>query len=69
MRVFLLVFLLSGCAANAPCPACKPVIPDDLTIVCFESVVVAVSESAGEAMPMPIRCGPGRGGLSTQLSE
>lgn len=62
MRAGLLLFLaaLAGCAAPAPCPVCKPEIPADLLVVCFQGRLYALSDAAQEFMPLSVRCGPGR---------
>ena len=60
MRAALLALLIAGCAAHAPCPVCKPEIPADLLVVCFQGRLYALSDAAQEVMPLSVRCGPGR---------
>lgn len=59
MRAALIALFIGGCAA-APCPVCKPEIPADLLVVCFESRLYALSDAAKEVMQLSVRCGPGR---------
>ena len=56
----LVLAVLTGCAAPAPCPVCKPEIPADLLVVCFQGRLYALSDAAQEVMPISVRCGPGR---------
>jgi len=69
MRALLAAMLVAGCAAPAPCPVCKPEIPADLVIVCFENRVHALSDAAGEVMKLPVRCGPGRAEQNVHTKE
>lgn len=41
-------------------PVCKPEIPADLLVVCFQGRLYALSDAAQEVMPLSVRCGPGR---------
>ena len=54
MRAAILALLIAGCAAPAPCPVCKPEIPADLLVVCFQGRLYALSDAAQEVMPLSV---------------
>lgn len=47
------VLLLAGCATAEPA---KPSFPEDMALICHQGRWVIGSPSAGEVVPLPIRC-------------